>query len=189
MKLINKIILCSVLIQADSLPQVKDYWKDAPVEGTRIYSVVFTSEQNGFAVSLNDELFITTDAGFRWTIREKNIDAVSTESNEFLWSAEIFCSAMQTIDGGTSWIPYSEGAQEHFCRVYLKDPNVDYKTASEFLNVVSSEILTAITHKHITSLINRPKQCTEYYSNEKEGWAVGWCLKNFKMSKSPEGIK
>jgi len=183
------IILISVITESNVFPQSYDYWKNAPTEGTRIYLIYFATEHYGFAVSAKNELFISTDAGNTWDLKETNKDISIPVSGDFLWSAEIYCSAMQIKDGGNSWVPYSAQMQEHFCRVYLKDPNVDYKTASEFLNTVTSKILSGIINNNIDSSADKPQQCTEYYSNEKEGWALGWCLKNFKMSKSPDGIK
>ena len=184
MKIIYKMILIFILLSSNYHSQVNDYWKNAPVEGSRIYLIYFTTEQNGFAVSTKNELFVSTDKGNVWNLKETNKKISKTPDDNFLWSAEIYCSAMQTKDGGNSWNPYSDEMQEHFCRVYLNDPNVDYKTASEFLNSVTSKILSHILNKEIDSLANKPQQCAEYYTNENEGWALGWCLRNFNMNKS-----
>jgi hypothetical protein len=189
MKTIYMMILILIFLQTNYLTQTNDYWKDAPTEGTRIYSIFFTTQQEGFAVSKNNELFVSTNAGNTWNLKETNSRISVPVNNDYLWSSEIYCSAMQTKDGGNTWFPYSPQMQEHFCRVYLKDPNVDYKTASEFLNTVTSKILLCITNEDITSIANKPQQCAEYYTNENEGWALGWCLRNFKMNKILKTIK
>ena len=89
---------------------------------------------------------------------------------------------LQTTDGGSSWLPYTKEKQEHFCKVYLKDPNVDYKTASEFLAKVTKDILDSLSKNKTEGLINHPKQCTEYYSNENEGWALRLVCKRIKIN-------
>ena len=178
MKIIYMMMIL-VYIPSNYLTQTDDYWKNAPTNGTRIYSIFFITEKEGFAVSKNNELFVSTDAGSTWNLKETNTKISIPVNDDFLWSAEIYCSAMQTKDGGISWVPYSLQMQEHFCRVYLKDPNVDYKTAYEFLNTVTSKILSGIINNNIASIVNEPQQCTEYYTNENEGWALGWYLKNF----------
>ena len=161
--------------------QTNDYWKNAPINRTNIYSVYFVYERNGYAISYENKPFQTTDNGVTWNIKETG-KMPEFRADEFFWSGEIYCSAMETTDGGINWVPYTSGVQEHFCRVYMKDPNVDYKTASEFLNTVTSKILLCITNEDITSIANKPQQCAEYYTNENEGWALGWCLRNFKMN-------
>lgn len=172
------------LIQPLIKPQNYDYWKGAPTEGNLIFSVYFINTQSGYAISTNNELFITSDAGTTWKIEQDNRKEKSDEKKSIYWSADIYCSAMKTEDGGANWTPYSQKAQEHFCQVYFKDPNVEYKIASEFLNTVSEKIFAAINNNKTATLIGKPQQCTEYYSNEQEGWAVGWCLKNFNQDKN-----
>jgi len=173
-------------LSSEFIPQQNDYWKNAPIEGSKIFSILFTDQQNGFAISATDEIFISKDSGKTWEYVKDNNGATKSNKDKKVWSADIYCSVLQTTDGGKSWLPYTNEMQEHFCKVYLKDPNVDYKTASEFLAKVSKEILGNLSHNRIESLINHPKQCTEYYSNENEGWALGWCIKEFKMSENIE---
>lgn len=184
MKEILNVIFMLILFYSPIAPQENDYWKNAPVEGSKIYTIWFTDQENGYAISANNEMFVTTSSGSNWNfiINNKVID--KSFLNNSLWSAEIYCSVLQTTDGGSSWLPYTKEKQEHFCKVYLKDPNVDYKTASEFLAKVTKYILENLTKNRIDNLINHPKQCTEYYSNENEGWALGWCVKELKLTKS-----
>jgi hypothetical protein len=86
---------------------------------------------------------------------------------------------MKTTDGGISWYPYDEEKQEHFCGVYLKDENTGYKVASEFLNKVTMEINYYYLTNKLDSILDHPQQCTEYYKSPDEGWALGWCIRNF----------
>jgi hypothetical protein len=181
MKAILNVIILLFLLSFKILPQENDYWKNAPVEGNRIYSICFIDQQNGYAVSPNNENFITTDSGITWDYLEGKNENSDLKNDRITWSANIYCSVMQTTDGGKSWSTYSKEKQDHFCKVYLKDPNAGYQTAYEFLNKVTSTIFTSINNNNIHSLIDNPQQCTEYYCNEVEGWALGWCMKEFKM--------
>ena len=186
MKKILNVIFMLILFYSPIAPQENDYWKNAPIEGSKIYSICFTDQENGYAISANNEVFVTTDSGSNWKfINDKKVIDKSSANNS-LWSADIYCSVLQTTDGGSSWLPYTKEKQEHFCKVYLKDPNVDYKTASEFLAKVTKDILDSLSKNKTEGLINHPKQCTEYYSNENEGWALGWCVKELKLTKSFE---
>jgi hypothetical protein len=96
---------------------------------------------------------------------------------------------MRTTDGGINWIPCTPGMQEHFCRVYLKDPNSGYRPAVEFLRTVCEKVQNFIYRNETGELINHPQQCTEYYSNQDEGWAVGWCLKDFMSAQNRKELK
>jgi hypothetical protein len=186
MKKIIEILIVLFLLTSILIAQQKDYWENAPVEGSKIYLICFTDQENGYAISANDEVFVTANGGSNWQfIKDKKVIDKSL-TNDSSWSADIYCSVLQTTDGGISWRPYANEMQEHFCKVYLKDPNVDYKTASEFLAKVAKDILDNLSNNRIESIINHPKQCTEYYSNEDEGWALGWCIKEFKMSEKIE---
>ncbi len=177
MKFIYLIILLLSFFLTLQNQQKSGYWKNAPLNGTHIYTIYFTSE-TGYAVSYFDNLFISTDYGETW--HRENISEMSKiKAGEFAWSAEIYCSAMKTTDGGNNWIPYTSEMQEHFCRVYLNDPNSGYQAAEEFLNTVTKKIFSSIEKEEIEILKNHPQQCTEYYSNKDEGWALGWCLKDF----------
>ncbi|HEX9251029.1 MAG TPA: hypothetical protein VF870_02250 [Ignavibacteriaceae bacterium] len=184
MKYTYAVISMLLFFQSLNHSQNYDYWKDAPVEGTLIFSIYFVNSQVGYAMSTNTEIFKTSDSGLTWKIEQNNANAKLPDEKNIYWSAEIYCSAMKTEDGGNSWTPYSEKAQEHFCKVYFKDPNVEYKIASEFLYTISEKVSSLLKTNKIETLIGRPQQCTEYYSNEEEGWAVGWCLKNFNQYKN-----
>lgn len=181
MKTIYAIILIIILLASWLTAQQNDYWKNATVSGKKIYSISLSDQQNGYAVSADDEFFITKDGGVNWKLNSDKIDFTNSVVDKNYWSADIYCSVMQSTDGGESWIPYSGERQDHFCKVYLKDPNVDYKTASEFLSKVTINIVDKISCKKIDDLINQPTQCTEYYCNENDGWALGWCVKNFRI--------
>ena len=186
MKIIIEILIVLFLLTSILIAQEKDYWKNAPIEGSKIYSIGFTDQENGYAISANNEMFVTTDSGSNWEFIDdkKNID--KSPANNSVWSADIYCSVLKTTDGGSNWLPYTKEKQEHFCKVYLKDPNVDYKTASEFLAKVTKDILDNLLKNKTEGLINHPKQCTEYYSNENEGWALGWCVKELKLTEGFE---
>jgi hypothetical protein len=181
MKVILKVMLIVITLSFGMTPQQYDYWYNAPVEGSKIYSICFTDQQSGYAVSTSNEIFITTDSGMTWNYRPGDLEIKKSNNNKTIWSVDIYCSIMQTTDGGANWLPYSKDKQEHFCKVYLKDPNVGYSTASEFLKKVTEKIIIKIKNNDIAKLINHPQQCSEYYSNEIEGWALGWCIKDLKI--------
>lgn len=182
MKIIFQVLLKLFLISITIISQQYDYWKNASIGENKIYFICFTNEQNGYACSFSDELFVTSDSGNTWNFKSKNSDLEKPECKDILWSAEIYCSVMQTTDGGENWSPYSKERQEHFCGVYLKDINSEYKIANEFLNKVTTKIFISSRNNELTNL-KQPQQCTEYYTNENEGWALGWCIKNFKSIK------
>ena len=186
MKVILNIIFILILSTCSVAPQGNDYWKNAPISGSKIYSIYFTDQENGFAISATDEIFITKDSGKTWEYVKDNNGASESKKDENVWSADIYCSIMQTTDGGSNWFPYSKDKQDHFCKVYLKDPNAGYQTAYEFLNKVTSKVFLSFNNNDILSLTNYPQQCTEYFCNENEGWALGWCIKEFKMSENIE---
>lgn len=186
MKNVIKAIIIIILLFDQISPQGNEYWQNATADGSKIYSIHFTDQKNGLAISAYDEIFISTDSGKTWEyIKDNNI--ISKSNNEKnVWSANIYCSVMQTTDGGRNWTPYSKEKQDHFCKVYLKDPNTGYQTAYEFLNKVTSTIIISLDNNNINSLVDNPQQCTEYYSNENEGWALGWCVKELKLMKRIE---
>lgn len=174
------IYLTWILLTVQSYPQETSYWKNAPTDGLKVYSIYLLNHQNVLAVSGTNEIFSSTDEGTSWQY-EGNMGSEAADSSNIQWSADIYCAALQTSDGGVSWSPYTKEKQEHFCLIFLKDPNVGYQTAYEFLHKVTSKILNKIQNEDIISLIGKPQQCTEYYFNQEEGWALGWCLKNFKL--------
>ncbi|MCU0344866.1 MAG: hypothetical protein MUF28_13720 [Ignavibacterium sp.] len=184
MKIIIEILIMFFLLTALLCPQENNYWNAATGEGSKIYSIYFFDKQNGLAISANKEHFITVDGGTSWRYIENAAEILDQDTAQNNWRTDIYCSVMNTIDGGKNWTPYTKEQQDHFCKVYLKDPNVDYKTASEFLGTVTKDIFNNILINKIDVLVEHPKQCTEYYSSESEGWALGWCLKNFKISKN-----
>lgn len=175
-------ILCLTIFSASIvLSQSNNYWSNAPVEGNKIYSICFDEMQNGIAISYRDELFVSLDSGKSWKYSPyKN----TFEIKDTAWSGDIYCAIMQTTDGGINWNPYESEMQEHFCNVYFNDQNTGYKIAEEFLYKVTAQVKLSLVEEKISSLINNPQQCTEYYKNEDEGWALGWCLKNFNFYKN-----
>jgi hypothetical protein len=170
-----------ILLASWLTAQQNDYWKNATVEGKKIYTISFSDKQNGYAVSADNEIFITKDAGLNWELSSSENETAILNEYKNIWLAEIYCSIMQTTDGGLNWNSYSKEKQDHFCKVYLKDPNTKYSTASEFLSKVTREIKDSISVNKIDNLVNHPKQCTEYYCNESEGWALGWCVKKINI--------
>ena len=156
MKAIFFVILITLLLVRYLSAQEISYWKNAPVNGTRIYSIIFSDELNGYALSGKEDFLSTNNGGATWTeINEKSFIQEGSENNYKLWSADIYCSVMCTTDGGMTWEPYLQEMQEHFCGVYLKDENTGYKIASEFLHKVSEKIFAAIYNNHVDLLINR----------------------------------
>lgn len=177
-KFCHFLIILALLILSSAPAQDTDYWSNAPTGKTKIYTITFIDEQNGLAKSAEGDVLTTNDGGRSW-IPYNNLTFVSAKTSpQILWNAEVYCSIMKTTDGGNVWIPYEEEKQEHFCGVYLKDVNTGYRVASDFLNKVTNEILACYEKDKIDSLVDHPQQCTEYYSNADEGWALGWCVKN-----------
>lgn len=167
--------------------QNSNYWALAPTDGLKIYTIYFTAD-SCYAYSYSNDLFLSTDQGSSW-VPDKMQRIINIEADKFIWSGNVYCSALKTTDGGMNWIPCTPGMQEHFCRVYLKDPNSGYQPALEFLQTVSRKVMECVSRKETGELINHPQQCTEYYSNQKEGWAVGWCLKDFVNSEQISELK
>jgi hypothetical protein len=162
------------------ISQVNDYWKNAKAEGSKIYTIHHLGKQIAYAVSYEGDLFKTTDAGKTWNFVSDKKEVLQLKKYKILWSGDIYCAIMHTIDGGLNWHQYDKESQEHFCKVYLKDENTGYKVACEFLSKVFTKMFTYNKDNAISLLIDYPQQCTEYFSNEKEGWALGWCLKDFR---------
>jgi hypothetical protein len=187
MKFIYTLVLLSGVYLTMQNKQDNDHWKNAPSNGPSIYTIYFTG-QAGYAVSFQNKLFVSTDNGEAWYPDE--ISAMKKlKKEDFLWSGTIHCSAMKTTDGGITWIPYSSDIQEHFCRVYLSDPNTGYQAAEEFLRTVSRKVFNYFNRNEIEILQNQPQQCTEYYRSENEGWALGWCIKDFLTADNLSNLK
>ena len=172
-------IFCSVLINS----QDSNYWVNAPPGTTKIFTISFTDDLNGKAVSGEGDVLITSNGGTNWVINTNHSQDNSEIVEQFNWTADIYCSVMLTTDAGITWFPYDKGKQEHFCGVYLKDKNIGYNIAGEFLNKVTTKILDCSKNNELDLLIDHPQQCTEYYRNENEGWALGWCVKDFRSVK------
>ncbi len=173
------LIMLAVLILSSAPAQDNDYWSNAPTGKTKIFTISFADEQNGRAISAEGDVLATYDGGKNWAV-EKEVSFVSIKDTDpILWKADIYCSIMQTTDGGNTWFPYVQEKQEHFCGVYLKDPNTGYRVASDFLNKVTNEIISYSENNKLDSLIDHPHQCTEYYKSADEGWALGWCIKDY----------
>jgi len=163
------LIILALLILGSAPAQDNGYWSNAPSGKTKIFTISFTNEQNGRAISAEGDVLATSDGGKNWAV-EKKFSVVSIKDTDpILWKADICCSIMQTTDGGNTWFSYEQGEQEHFCGVYLKDPNTGYRVASDFLNKVTNEIISYSENNKLDSLIDHPHQCTEYYKSADEG--------------------
>ena len=178
MKYLVKIINITFIPLVLLFCQNNFYWKNAPVNGTKIYSIKFFDSTNGVAKSQYAETLYTSDGGKHWAPIASAEQ--SDNSENYLWSAEINCSAMKTNDGGINWEPYSLEPQEHFCMAYFKDKNTGLKVAEEFLNKVVNVINEYLSKNEVDSLLNTAIQCTEYYTNAQSGWALGWCIRSFE---------
>ena len=85
MKRILNVIFMLILFYSAIAPQENDYWKNAPIEGSKIYSIGFTDQENGYAISANNEMFVTTDSGSNWKfINDKKVIDKSFTNNS-LW--------------------------------------------------------------------------------------------------------
>lgn len=180
MKYFVKVIILIVIPLVFLFGQTKFYWKDAPIQGTKIYSIKFFNSTNGVANSEYAETLITNDGGKHWASFNRTEE--SSYSENYLWSVEIYCSAMKTSDRGITWKPYLLEPQEHFCKVYFKDENTNLKVAEEFLSKVVNLINERLTKGELDSLVNSPVQCTEYYTDTQSGWALGWSIRSFENS-------
>jgi hypothetical protein len=167
------ITLLSISLTANG--QDKSYWKDAPVTGIKIYSILFSDENTGMAISAQNDYFFTSDKGETWLhINEHDGQIFLKPNSGVKWSADVFCSVMHTNDGGENWSPYNKKQQDHFCALYLKDQNVGYKTGCDFLRTVTANIIASMNNGAVNTLRTEPQQCTEYFSDENSGWALGW---------------
>jgi len=178
MKYLIKILTLTFIPLAILFGQNNFYWKDAPIKGTKIYSIKFFNSNNGVAESQFAETLFTTDSGRHWS--PNTYAARINDSENYLWSVEIYCSAMRTNDSGNTWEPYVLESQEHFCNTYFRDENTGWKVAEQFLSKVVSVINEYLYKGELDSLFSEPIQCTEYYTNAKSGWALGWCIRSFK---------
>ncbi|MBT8387046.1 MAG: hypothetical protein KJO12_06505 [Ignavibacteria bacterium] len=160
--------------------QSKPYWDNAPITGIKIYSVEFIDNDNGWAKSKLGEILITTDGGIHWIVDSSRFELTNIEKH--LWSTEIYCSVMNTTDGGITWSQYTDEMQDHFCQVYFKNENTGWKTSEEFLHKVVSTIKSFLDKKDLKSLYSKAIQCSEYYTDMNSGWALGWCVKNYKSN-------
>ncbi len=180
MKNINCSILAFLMFTSITISQDHSYW-EAAIPGEKIYTIYFFVDEKVIAVSADNEYFLSTDEGIKWQLNKiRSIAELKNETQNLI--VDIHCAIIHTTDGGENWYPYSSGKLEHFCRVYLKDPNVGYQTAFEFLTKVISEINSRLKDSPLEALNLPPQQCTEYYTNADEGWALGWCIKNFKSN-------
>lgn len=161
------------------LAQDQSYWDEAPVGKTKIFTISLIDNQNGIAKTADGIVLSTEDGGKNWSEKPAAISKNQNSDAAKLWEVDIYCAIMKTTDSGNTWIQYEEGKQEHFCGVYLKDENTGYKVASEFLQKVTMEINYYFVNNKLDSLIDHPQQCTEYYRSPDEGWALGWCVRNF----------
>jgi hypothetical protein len=164
-----------------------NYWANAPTGKTKIFTISFTDAIYGEAKSADGEVLLTTDSGKSWSAETNISNTNQNLSSPISWKADIYCSIMKTTDGGKTWLPYDEDKQQHFCGVYLKDENTGYNVATDFLNNVTNEIITHSEKNNLDSLIDHPHKCTEYFRSAEEGWALGWCIRNFNKAKLSKG--
>jgi hypothetical protein len=183
MKKIFWLLMVTIFLSVIVYSQDNNYWAKAKPGSTKVFTISFTDDFNGRAVSGEGDVLITIDGGKSWTINTNKSDGNSENNQQFDWTADIYCSVMQTTDAGITWFPYDKGKQEHFCGVYLKDQNSGYNIAGDFLNKVTTKILDCSKNNELNLLIDHPQQCTEYYRSENEGWALGWCVKDFRSIK------
>jgi len=179
LRLIYLLLIITLLYLIPGPAQNKPYWLNAPINGIKIFTISFADDQNGKAVSAEGDLLVSIDGGKSWKLKNNVVQAGFVNDTQFIWKADINCSVMLTTDNGATWNPYNKEKQDHFCYVYLKDENSGYKVASNFLNKITKIIFEHYANDEIDLLINQPQQCTEYFMDAKEGWALGWCLKNF----------
>jgi len=176
MNTVKNICVILLLFTSLSFTQSKPYWQNAPTTATKIYSIEFTDEDNGCAETKLGEVLITTDGGNHWEVNL--IPSESIDISQHQWSADIYCSVMNTTDGGNTWNQYNDEEQDHFCQVYFKNENTSWQTAEEFLQ----KVVNTIRSNDLESLNNKSTQCTEYYTDMDNGWALGWCVKNYKTN-------
>jgi hypothetical protein len=174
--------ICVILLVFTVLnyTQSKPYWENALNTGTKIYSVEFIDKDNGWAKSKLGEVLITTDGGNHWTLNSNPYKLITNTPR--LWSADIYCSVMNTTDGGNTWNPYTDEEQDHFCQVYFKNENTGWQTAEEFLQKVIRTIQSLIIKNDLELLYKKTTQCTEYYTDIDNGWALGWRVKKYKAN-------
>jgi hypothetical protein len=177
-KIARMLLIITILSYIYSPAQDNGYWTNALSGKTKIFTISFVDDFDGLAKSGEGDVLTTTDGGRTWDANKDFTFVNEKLSAQILWKADIYCSVMRTTDGGNTWFPYDDGKQEHFCGVYLKDANTGYKVANDFLNKVTNEIIACYEKNKLDSLVDHPQQCTEYYSNADEGWALGWCVKN-----------
>jgi hypothetical protein len=184
---ITYLVLIITLLSFISDPaQNNDYWINAPTGSTKVFTISFIDEQNGEAVSAEGDVMLTQDGGSSWNLDTKNPKTINN-NGELYWKADIYCSVMQSTDGGETWVSYDKERQEHFCGVYHEDKNTGHNIASQFLNKVTSKVFLCLKNNEINTLINHPQQCAEYYRSPTEGWALGWCIRNFNKTAISKG--
>jgi len=176
MNTITNLSVILLLFTALVFAQSKSYWKNAPTTRIKIYSIEFADEDNGRAKTILGEALITTDGGNHWEVNSNPYKLIN--NNQHLWSVDIYCSVMNTTNGGNTWNQFNDEVQDHFCQVYFKNENTGWQTAEEFLQKVIRQIRSI----DLESLYNKSTQCTEYYTDINNGWALGWCVKDYKTN-------
>jgi hypothetical protein len=182
MKSLNTLLLILITLYSSNIAQEVQLRKEFPSHGTKIYSINFVNSTNGWAESFFGDILITTNGGKNWEVKtgievDKNI-AISHSSPTLSWSADIYCSVMQSNDGGESWTSYPYKKEEHFCSVYFKDGNTGWKVAEEFLKGVVNTIANCLIDNEWEKKIDVAYKCREYYTDIDTGWSVGWCFNN-----------
>lgn len=175
MKTLFNTALFIISVLTFTLAQNPSYWDNAKPGKMKIYSLFFNDDNNGFAVSAEKDYFFTSDKGNSWLrVNESDVQKFVKPNSDVKWSADVYCSVMYTNDGGENWSSYNKEKQDHFCAVYLKDQNTGYKTGCDFLRKVTANIIASKNNGTVNRLRTEPQQCTEYFSDENSGWALGW---------------
>ena len=180
---ITTLLLFFLSLHQEVTAQENEIWEADTSEQIRIYSIIFTTTENGRAKSFFGDVLTTTNGGQTWqAVDEKQWQEYDEDigmDGKKGWSAEIFCAVMKSTDGGETWKPYPKKQEEHFCQVYFKDENTGWRVAEEFLQKVVTTINKSIRDGECESKSGIIHKCREYYTDIDEGWTLGWCYKNF----------
>ena len=182
MKTITALLFFSLILYSSNIAQEGNIGKETVSQGIKIYSISFFNSNNGLADSFFGDVLITTNGGKNWEVKTgaevEKLKAISQTGINIVWSADIYCDVMQSTDGGENWTPYPKKKEEHFCAVYFKDENTDWKVAEEFLQKVVSTITTYLRNDTWEKEKGVSQKCREYYTDMNTGWWVGWCYNN-----------
>ena len=105
MKKIFSLLIITIFFSVLINSQDYDYWEKAKPGSTKVFTISFTNDFNGRAVSGEGDILITIDGGKSWTINANKSEGNSENVQQFNWTADIYCSVMQTTDAGITWFP------------------------------------------------------------------------------------